>query len=113
MFLLALAVFAAVPSERWVHVGGAAGEFEEYLDTESLSRSGGRVTLWTRRDLLPSRGTAWNELEFDCAARTATVLAYVEDLGGTISHSNVRPHRAASPIAAGSIEDAIFKLACR
>ncbi len=55
MFLTALALTAsglsaAVQPDRWVHVGGSPGLYEEHLDKESVTRSGDKVTLWTRRD---------------------------------------------------------------
>jgi hypothetical protein len=113
MFLIAVALFAAVPADRWVHVGGETGKYQEYLDNESVGRSGDRVTLWIRRDFELGRATAWNELELDCSRKLATVLAYVRDDGGTISHNVVRPHREASPIDPDSVEETIFNLACR
>ncbi len=52
MFLTALALHAAVQAERWVNVGGSEGSHREYLDTQSIKRTGEKVTLWTRRDLV-------------------------------------------------------------
>lgn len=113
MFLIAVALSAVAPPDRWVHVGGSASHFEEYLDKASVERTGNKVTLWTRRDFLLGRGTAWNELEFDCSARTEAILAYVRDDGGTISHNVARPHRKASDIAPNSVEERIFNIVCR
>ena len=113
MFLTALALAAVNQPDRWVHVGGRADLYEEYVDTESVRRTGAKVTLWTRRDFKRDQGNAWNEIEFDCAARTETILAYVRDDRGTISHNVVRPHRAASPVPPGSLEERIFNIACR
>ncbi len=112
MFLTALALFTAAQPERWVHVGGT-DVYKEYLDTQSIARSGGKATLWTRRDFVQGRGTAWNEIEFDCSTRTETILAYVRDDGKSISHNLVRPHRESAPVAPGSVEERIFKMACR
>ena len=112
MFLIAAALAMAAPPERWVHVGGSADLYEEYLDTQSLRRSGDKVTLWTRRDFALGRATSWNELEFDCSRRTQTILAYIRDEGGTVSHNVVRPHREASRIPRKSVEERIFQIAC-
>ncbi len=113
MFLMAVAFAMAAPPDRWVHVGGSTDLYEEYVDKESVRRNGGKVTLWTRRDFALDRGTSWNELEVDCWARTETILAYIRDDRGTISHNVVRPHRKASPISAKSVEERIFNIACR
>jgi hypothetical protein len=113
MFFTALALFAAVQADRWVLVGGSTNVHEEYLDTESVKRSGDKVTLWTRRDFVQNKATAWKEIEFDCSARTETILAYIRDDRGIISHNVVRPHRAASPIPPASVEEKIFNIACR
>lgn len=113
MLLAGLALSAASQPDRWVRVGGSDGTHEEYLDRASLTRSGDKVTLWTRRDLAESRGTAWHEIEFDCSARTKTILAYVMDDRGTISHNIDRPHRKAAPIAPGSVSERLFAIACR
>jgi hypothetical protein len=110
MFLMALALSAAAAPERWVPVAGGEAE---YLDTESLKRAGGKVTLWTRRDLPAEKATLWKEIEFDCAARTHTFVAWIRDDAGTISHNVVRPHRAAAPIARKSVEESLFQTACR
>jgi hypothetical protein len=113
MFLIIVALSAAAPADRWVHVGGSSSLYEEYLDTESVRRAGDKVTLWTRREFVRERGTAWNELEFDCSARTETVLAYIRDDGETISHNVVRPHRAAARLRPDSVEERIFNITCR
>lgn len=112
MFLIALALAAASPPDRWVHLGGSTGVHDDYLDQESVRRSGTKVTLWTRRDLALGRGTAWNELELDCKARTGAVLAWVRDDGGVISHNVARPHSAAAPIEPRSAEEKVFDLVC-
>jgi hypothetical protein len=113
MFLTGLALAAVNPPERWVHVGGSADSYREYLDTESVTRSGDKVSVWTRRDFAGGQATAWHELEFDCSTRTETILAYVRDDRGTVSHNVVRPHRGPAPIAPNSVEERIFDLACR
>lgn len=113
IFLIAAALSMVNPPDRWIHVGGSTGLYDEYLDKESVRRTGDRVTLWTRRDFAHGGGTFWNELEFDCSMRTETILAYIRDDGGTISHNTVRPHREASAIRPGSVEERIFALACR
>jgi hypothetical protein len=113
MLLIALALSTAMSPDRWVPVGGATDDYREYLDKESVTRSGAKIIVWTRRDFLLGSRTAWNELEFDCLRRTGAVLAYIQDDGGTVSHSVVRPHREASPIPPNSVEETIFKLVCR
>jgi hypothetical protein len=113
MFLIALALWTTTPPDRWVHVGGETNVYEEYLDKESISRSGEKVTAWTRRDFLRDGGFEWNELEFDCSKRTGTVVAYIRDDGRTVTHNDVRPHREASPVARNSVEETIFDIACR
>ena len=113
IFLTGLALSGEAQPDRWVHVGGSADSHQEYLDTESVRRSGDKVSLWTRRDFARDGSTAWHELEFDCTTRTETVVAWIRDEGGTVSHNDVRPHRGPSPIAPNSAAETIFKLACR
>lgn len=113
MFLTALILAAMIQPDRWIHVGGSTDLYEEYLDTDSVKRSGDKVTVWTRRDLARDQGTAWNEIEFDCSRRTETILAWIRDDGRTVTHNVVRPHRKSSPIPPQSVEERIFKLACR
>ena len=113
MFLAGLGLCAATQPERWVHVGGSADSDQEYLDWESVTRSGSKVTLWTRRDFAGGQATAWYELEIDCSAKTETVLAFVRDDRGTVSHNVDRPHRRLAPIAPNSVEERIFNLICR
>lgn len=113
MLLIALALATADQPERWVNVGGSASQYEEYLDRESLKRSGDKINLWTRRDFAGARATAWHEIEMDCAARTDTIIAWIRIDGGTVSHNSIRPHRQAAPIPKGSVQEKIFNLACR
>ena len=113
MLLIAAVLSLVTPPDRWVHVGGTADLYEEYLDQESVRRSGDKVTLWTRRDFVLGQGTSWNELELDCSTGTAAILAYISDKGGNISHNVVRPHRQASPLPPNSVEERIFNIACR
>ena len=111
MFLTALALSAVLPPDRWIPVGGT-GLHEEYLDKESVKRSGDKVTLWTRRDLPRDQSTLWHEIELDCSARTETILAFVRDDRGTVSHNVARPHRESAPIPPGSVTAKIFDLTC-
>ncbi len=113
MIVITLALAAVTLADRWVHVGGSPNQHEEYVDKESIQRSGEKVTLWTRRNLVSDQGTIWNELELDCRIKTETILATIQDDGRSISHSAVRPHREASPIRANSVEERLFNLACR
>ena len=113
MFLTALALSTMIQPDRWIHVGGSTDLYEEYLDNESIRRSGDKVTVGTRRDFVRDQGTAWNEIEVDCSKRTDTILAYIRDDGRAISHNVVRPHRKSSPIQPESVEERIFKVACR
>ena len=113
MFLTLLFLSAVVQPDRWIHVGGSPGEHEEYLDKKSVERSGDKVTLWTRRDLARDQGTAWNEIELDCSKRTDTILAWVRDDRGAVSHNIVRPHRGPAPIRPKSVAERIFNIACR
>lgn len=113
MILIALTLAAAAPQERWLHVGGIPNRYEEYVDTQSVERSGDRVTLWTRRDVSDDAGTVWNELELDCRKRTETILAFVKIDGSSVSHNQVRPHRPASPIPPDSLSRKILDIACR
>ena len=111
--LAGLALSAAGQPDRWLPVGGSAGSDKEFLDQESLKRSGDKVTVWTRRDFALDQGTAWHEIEFDCSARTQTILAYIRDDGRTISHNVARPHRESASIAPGSAAERLFDIACR
>ena len=111
--LAGLVLPTATQPDRWVHVGGSASSHDEYVDTHSLRRVGDTATLWTRRDFVQGRGTAWHELQFDCSARTETILSYIRDDGTSVTHNVARPHRAPAPIAAGSVEEKVFALACR
>ena len=70
------------------------------------------MTLWTRRDFAGGGATVWHEIELDCAARTETIVAFIRDDGGIISHNDARPYRAASPIRPGSAEERIFAIGC-
>ena len=113
MILVALLLSALTPENRWTQVGGITNHYEEYVDTESIERSGDKVTLWTRRDLAHGQGAVWYEREFDCRMRKETVQAYIKDDGRSVSHNVRRPHREASLIPVGSVEEAIFKIVCR
>ena len=113
MILTALALYVAEPPERWLHVGGDRNDYQEYVDSQSIRRSGDSATLWTRRDLSGGAGTMWHELEFDCSRRTQTVLAFIKDDGTSVSHNEARPHRPASPISPGSAGEEVFNIACR
>ena len=112
MILIAL-VLSAATADRWVHVGVGPNLYEEYVDTESITRNGDKVILWTRRDLVLDPGTAWTELELDCRMRTETILAYIRDDRRLVSHNMVRPHREASVIPPDSVAERIFNIACR
>lgn len=104
--------YPLVQPERWVHVGGSPDQHEHYLDQESIAALGDRIVAWTKRESMLDQSTEWYELEFDCSIRTVTILAYVRDQRGIISHGVARPHRAASPIQPGSADDRSFRIVC-
>jgi hypothetical protein len=111
MFLIAL-ILSTIQPDRWIPLGGSTDQ-KEYLDKESVKRSGDKVTLFTRRDIPAEKAMLWKEIEFDCSAKTDTIIAWIRDDAGTVSHNTTRPHRAAAPIAPGSTEERLFTLACR
>ena len=113
MVMAGLALCALIQPDRWVHVGGSAGFYDEHLDMDSLKRTGDKVTVWTRREYVGAQATAWHEIEFDCSTRMETVLAYVRDDGRSVSHNAVRPHREPALVAPGSVSEKIFDIACR
>jgi len=113
MFLIALAIATVTPPDRWVRIGGINDRYDEFVDMESVRRSGDKVVIWTRRKFVRDKVTSWNELEIDCSMRTETVLAYIRDDAGTITHNAVRPHRGASPVLPDTAEEKIFNIACR
>ena len=112
-FVMACALSLAVQSGRWVTLGGGGNEYQDYLDQESVERSGNKVTLWTRRDFSSQQRILWHELEVDCSSKRSTVLAYVQDDAGIVSHNTIRPHREPTAIPPYSVEHRIFDLVCR
>jgi Surface-adhesin protein E len=112
MFLIVLAITLAAPAERWVRIGGSANLYEEFLDKESVTRTGDKVTLWTRRDFARGGGIVWHEIEIDCARKEAAIVAFIRDDAGIVSHNDARPYKAASTISPGSVEEELFNLAC-
>lgn len=109
---MAFAFAMVTPSERWIPIGESGIASRDYLDRESIQRSGDTVTLWTRRDFVTQQRTAWNEIEVDCANKRDTILAYVQDDAGTVSHNIARPHRRSTEIPPHSIGERIFDLVC-
>lgn len=112
-FVIASALSMLMPSDRWVPVGDSSAEYRDYLDRESIKRSGNKVMLWTRRDYVTQQRTAWNEIEVDCLRKRDTVLAFVQDDAGSVSHNIDRPHRGSTAIPPNSVEEIIFDLVCR
>jgi hypothetical protein len=112
MFLIALALSTIAEPDRWVPLGGSNDQ-KEYLDQESVKRTGNKVTVFTRREMPLEKATFWREIEFDCAAKTDTIVAWIRDDAGTVSHNTVRPHRGPAPIPPKSVEERAFQIACR
>ena len=112
-FVMVCAFSMMSQSDRWLPVGGSQNEYQDYLDRESIKRSGNKVTLWTRRDFVTQQRTAWNEIEVDCARKRDTILATVQDDAGTVSHNIVRPHRGSTAIPPNSLGQRIYDLVCR
>jgi hypothetical protein len=112
LMTLALTLAPAPPDGRWLHVGGSNDGYQEYVDQQSIVRSGDKVTVWTRRDFADGPATVWHELEFDCHRRTETVLAYIRDDGKSVSHNTARPHRKASPVPPDSGAEKTFAIVC-
>jgi hypothetical protein len=111
--LAAMMMSVAVTTERWVRISGSDGTHWDYLDRHSLKRDGNKVTLWTRRDFARQQRTLWHEIEVDCAAKSDTISAWVEDNDGAVTHNLVRPHRPSATIPPNSLGQSIFDLVCR
>jgi hypothetical protein len=103
----------ALPIDRWVPVNGGDGTHRDYLDRQSLQRNGHKVTLWTRRDFAGQQRTLWHEIEVNCAAKSDTIIAWVEDDAGAVTHNVARPHRPSATIPPNSLSQSIFDLVCR
>jgi hypothetical protein len=113
-FILAVMMMSvAVPTDRWLPVSGSDGPRRDYLDRHSLQRDGNKVTLWTKRDFAGQQRTLWHEIEVDCAAKSDTIIAWVEDNAGAVTHNLVRPHRPSATIPPNSLGQSIFALVCR
>jgi len=111
--VVAAMMFVVVPADRWVPVSGSNGTYRDYLDRESLQRHGNKVTVWTKRDFAGQQRTLWHEIEVDCAAKSDTIIAWVEDNAGAVTHNLVRPHRPSATIPPNSLGQSIFDLVCR
>jgi hypothetical protein len=109
----AFAPSTALQADRWVSIGGSASAYREYVDKQSISRNGDKATLWTRSESALGEETAWKEMEFDCSVRMHTILAYIRDDRGTITHNVDRPHQKSSPVQPASVEERNFNLVCR
>jgi hypothetical protein len=113
MLLAGLTLSAATHPDRWLPVWEDGDDYQEHLDTESIERRGEKVTVWTRQTFVRDKGTAWQEIEFDCARITDTILAYVRDDSNIVTHNVVRPHRGPLEIAPGSTAERMFNILCR
>ena len=111
--LAAMMMSVAVPIDRWIPVSGNDGTQRDYLDRHSIQRNGHKVTLWTRRDFDGQQRTLWHEIEVDCAAKRDTIIAWVEDNAGAVTHNPNRPHRPSAPISPNSLGQFVFDLVCR
>lgn len=112
MFLTAAALATSTLEDRWVRIDASPDGYEEYLDKESITPSGDKVTLWTRRDSVQDQSILWHELELECSTRLVTTLTFVRDVKGSISHSFVRPFIEASKIPPNSAKGRVFALVC-
>jgi hypothetical protein len=113
-FILAVMMMSvAVPTDRWIPVSGSEGPHRDYLDRHSIQRNGHKVTLWTRRDFAGQQRILWHEIEIDCAAKMDTIIAWVEDNAGAVTHNVHSPHRPSATIPPGSLGQTIFDLVCR
>lgn len=111
--LAAMMMSVPVPTDRWILVSGTDGPQRDYLDRHSIQRNGNKVTTWTKRDFAGQQRILWHEIEVDCAAKSDTIIAWVEDNAGAVTHNLVRPHRPSATIPPNSLGQSIFDLVCR
>ena len=109
-------------ADVWFEIG-VNDRFTSYADPATIKRQGNRVTMWSMFDYKTAQATGAGKkhlsvkrhYEYDCAeqrARLLTVIAYAEHQakGEKVAESDVR--LAASPVAAGTADERLFKYAC-
>lgn len=113
---------AYAQSGRWVQVSQTNNRDVE-VDTETIRRTGSRVTVWQRSRFLEPQRTrsgrlytmALSQFEYDCEARTSTLLASVarDAQGQTVVNLTVPTYeRIADPLAPETSGERIMEFAC-
>ena len=116
-----LALASGNAAAEWVSLGDA-GAAELFVDPSTVVRSGEMVTMWSVNALKTpgsANGTAYVSLkrqdEFDCAGsrmRGLQISAYPQPMGEGTAVLTEKGSGAWTPVAPGSISEALWKVAC-
>jgi hypothetical protein len=119
MTMMMAAALAQAASDRWVEVSRDTSQ-TSYIDTQSIQRRGSVATAWLRTELeTPLEEGATSLMfqnEFDCSARTYTLVAWHHRSGDdkTVSEGSVpATERRASPVLPETQGEDEFDIACR
>jgi hypothetical protein len=116
-----LALASGHASADWVSMGDV-GDAELFVDQATIVRGGDKVTMWSVSNLkMPhsANGASYVSLkrqdEFDCAGsrmRGLQISAHPQALGEGQAVASEKGSGAWAPVAAGSISEALWKIAC-
>ncbi len=108
-----IAAAGALAQDRWRYAG-TSPEYDVYLDSATLSRSGSNVDAWFEHRYKPQGelSKSLNMMRIDCTRRTVAVLSsvqYGKDSKVKLSSTDPGPQ---SPIIPGSMGELAWGAAC-
>ena len=117
-----LAVFSTGVMAEWTMVGGNDDQ-TTYADLSTIRKSGDKVKMWDLMDCKVVRTVSGSRFlsvvaqdEYDCKEETSRPLAfnwYSKNMGqGEVVYTSGTLHVEPRPIAPGSIDNTLFKVAC-
>lgn len=120
LLILILTVMSSSAIAEWVETAKNK-DFIVYYDPATIRNSGSKVKIWSLHDYKTARGqieymSVTLEREYDCIkkqSRRLFLALYRKNMGtGTTVRKDVEP-RNWLPIAAGTIKESMWKIACR
>jgi hypothetical protein len=116
---LALIPIAPVYAANWIFVNTNKDGAVFYYDSDTIQRSGNRVTIWEKTDYSRDKTTNYRQTitryRYDCAERTSTLLQgtayYPDGKSETFVYNNYEQKEYALP--PDSVGETMLEAVCR
>ena len=121
ILIMALAMFSGTAMADWTKVAAGSKTLTAYADLSTLSKNGNKVKMWVLFDYKTAQTvnggmylSSKSQIEYHCEKNITQLLDFSWHTGKMGGGDAIRPiSYQTQPNFPGSVDDALWKLACK